>query len=153
MNEIIKRSKEWWDRKFLSLTAEVASFSKDPSTQVGAIIIDSERRIMSTGYNGLPSYIPDTTYILNDRRLKYPLVDHAEKNAFLYADKYGLDVTECTIYTWPFMPCLDCYDLIKNHGIKKIVFPKSDNPRWATHFTEIKKKCVDDNIELVEIEL
>jgi len=150
---IIKRTKEWWDRKFLSLTAEVASFSKDPSTQVGAIIISPERRIMSTGYNGLPKHIPDSVEILNDRKLKYPLVNHAEKNAFEYSDEYGLNVSGCTIFTWPFLPCTNCYELIKNHKITRIVAPVDNNPRWIEHFEQIRLLCKKDNIEIVEIKI
>jgi dCMP deaminase len=145
---VIKRTPEWWDRKFLELTANIASFSKDPSTQVGSIIVNSQRRIISTGYNGLPRNIPDSIEILNDRKLKYPVIVHAEDNAFCYAKEYNLDVSGCTIFTWPFMPCIPCGDLIIKNGIKRVVAPVSDNPRWTTHFEELKVTLKKYNIEL-----
>lgn len=148
-NEIIKRTKEWWDYKFLDLAKNISSFSKDPSTQVGSVIVNLDKRIISMGYNGLLPDIPDSVEILNDRDLKYSLIIHAEDNAFRFVDKYHLDVSGCIIFTWPFIPCLNCYKLIKKYNISKIVSPINDNPRWTTHFEQIKINCIKDNIELV----
>jgi dCMP deaminase len=121
------RDKEWWDRWFLGLAEYVSTASKDPSTQVGAVIKDEKNRIVSMGYNGMPRGISDTVERLHNRELKYKVIIHAERNALLFADT-SLD--GCTIYTHPFAPCTVCAGLIIQSGITRVVSLKNDNPRW-----------------------
>lgn len=129
---IERRSNSWWDLWFLGLAEYTASASKDPSTKVGSVIADSKRRIISLGYNGLPAGIEDTDERLLNRDLKYKLIVHAERNALLFSNS---KVENCTIYTWPFMPCSSCASLIIQSGINRVVSLKSDNPRWVEDFT------------------
>ncbi|KKN58672.1 hypothetical protein LCGC14_0549640 [marine sediment metagenome] len=107
-----------WDFRFLSLAKHIASWSKDPSTQVGAVIADSENRVVSVGYNGFPRGVHDTETRLNDREQKYPLTIHAEINAILFAQK-GLKDT--ILYTWPFPPCDKCAGFIAQSGLQNVV--------------------------------
>lgn len=74
-----------WDRRFLKIAREVATWSKDPSTQVGAVIVDPDQRVVSLGYNGLPCGVSDSRDLLDDRVAKYATVIHAEQNALLFA--------------------------------------------------------------------
>lgn len=109
-----------WDDYFMMLTFFVASRSKDPSTQIGAVIADSRHRIVSTGYNGLPAAIPDTD-IDWGRPHKYPFIVHAEENALatLRGDHAALD--GATLYV-SGPPCSRCTRTIIAHGIRKIVY-------------------------------
>jgi dCMP deaminase len=117
-----------WDLRFLQLAEHISTWSKDPSTQVGAVIVDQQNRVISTGYNGFPRGIKDTPARLNDRDTKYSMVVHGEINALLFATQ---PLTGSTLYLWPFLSCSHCTAIIINAGIKRVVAPKSTNPRWA----------------------
>jgi len=136
----------WWDRWFLGMADYVSSASKDPSTKVGAVIVDENRRIVSTGYNGLPQGVEDTDERLNNRELKYKLIVHGERNALLFA---GRSVHGCTLYTTPFMPCSVCAGMVIQAGIKRVVAPYSDNPRWAEDFKLTEQLFSEAEVELV----
>ena len=64
----------------MKLAREISTWSKDPSSKIAAVIVNDERRILSTGYNGFPRGIADTEERLNDREQKYPRIVHAEMN-------------------------------------------------------------------------
>jgi dCMP deaminase len=115
-----------WDQRFLRLAQHVADWSKDPSTQVGAVITRG-KRIVSLGFNGLPQDVDDRTDRLHDRSVKYEMVVHAEVNAILFA---AAPLRYCTLYVWPMPPCSRCAAVIIQAGINRIV---SLNPeeRWA----------------------
>ena len=120
-----------WDDYFLGLAKETSRKSRDPSTQVGAVITDAKNRIVSIGFNGLPRGIPDKRAYLHNRALKLKLILHAEMNALLFAQR---DLADCTIYTWPLPPCAHCTSAILQAGITRIVAP-SPSPehreRWG----------------------
>ena len=63
-----------WDRRFLELAKQISTWSKDPSTQVGCVVVGPDREIRSTGFNGLPRGIDDTDERLNNREKKYPMI-------------------------------------------------------------------------------
>lgn len=121
-----------WDVRFLRLAREVSTWSKDPSTQVGACIVDNNRRVISVGFNGLPRAIPDSDRILNDREEKYEHIIHAEINALLFAQDRPL--SSARIYTYPFPPCSRCAAVIIQAGIRSVVSvaPTPElQERWA----------------------
>jgi dCMP deaminase len=120
-----------WDRRFLKLAELVSQWSLDPSTQVGAVIVDHQQRVISLGYNGFPRGINDTPERLNTRDLKMRIVLHAEHNALIFAER---SVVDFTIITWPFMPCSTCAAMIIQAGIKRIVSLQSNNIRWVESF-------------------
>lgn len=131
-----KNGREWthWDSDYLDLAEFWAKKkSKDPSTQVGAIIADKQNRIVSLAYNGFPVGIVDTDERLNDRTRKYELIVHAEVNAILFSNK---DVRGCTLYTWPFLPCCRCAGIVINSGIRRVctTAPLLNHERWGTDF-------------------
>lgn len=121
-----------WDQRFLSLARFIASWSKDPSSKVGAVIVDRDNRIISTGYNGFAIGVNDSPARLADRETKYKFVIHAEPNAIMFAKR---DLKDCTIYTWPFAPCVRCAPLIIQTGITRVVCPPA-NPRWKGDWLE-----------------
>lgn len=119
-----------WDLRFIELAKLVGSWSKDPSTQVGAVIVDDNNRIVSVGYNGFPNGIMDDER-LYDRDTKYKIIVHGEINAILFANK---SVEGCTLYTVPFEPCPRCAGLIIQSGIRRVVAPLNTNGRWEEEF-------------------
>lgn len=136
-----------WNNWFIGLAQYVSTASKDPSTKVGAVIVDSERRVVSLGYNGFPRGISDTEERLNNRDIKYKIIIHAERNALLFSRSC---IKGCTIYTYPMMPCAVCASMIIQSGIKKVVAPKSDNPRWIQDM-EISTKLFEEAGVVVEL--
>ena len=122
---------EKWDQRFIELARHVGSWSKDPSTKLGAVIVARDLSVVSVGYNGFPRGVHDTDERLNDRETKYKIVVHAERNAILFARR---DLAGCTLYTWPFMSCGACAGMAIQAGITRCVAPYSDNPRWVADF-------------------
>lgn len=120
-----------WDVRFLHLSEHISTWSLDPSTKVGAVIVDTNRRLVSLGYNGLPMGVEDTYERLNNRKLKYSIIVHGERNAMLFA---GRSLIGCTLYTWPFQPCSACSSMVIQTGISRVVSLPSDNPRWVDDF-------------------
>ena len=109
----------------------VSTWSKDPSTKVGAVIVDSDNTVISVGFNGLPRRIQDTDQRLNNRDIKLKMIIHAEINAIITA-KRPLNGT--TIYTYPFMSCSQCAGLIIQSGICRHISYKTNNERWKDSF-------------------
>lgn len=139
---------EKWDRRFLALAEHVASWSKDPSTQTGAVIVRPDRTIASMGYNGFPRGIEDDSDRLNDRQQKYDLIVHCEMNAILSARE---PLTGYTIYVYPFLTCQRCAVHIVQTGIKRVVVPISPPDkleRWRTAFEAAEKVYMESGIEL-----
>ena len=112
-----------WNQRFLSLAEHISTWSKDPSTQVGAVIVDDQRRIISTGYNGFPRGVNDFPERYNNRDIKYEMIVHGEINAILFANQ---SIHGCTLYTWPFMPCSRCAAIVIQSGIRTVVAPYND---------------------------
>jgi dCMP deaminase len=121
-----------WDKRFLELAKLVSSWSKDPSTKVGAVIVDDQNIIVSVGFNGFPKGIQDDDR-LNHRDSKYQIIVHAENNALMFAKR---PLNDCTIYTYPFMPCPRCAGMIIQSGIKRIVTYENtiSRHRWDIDF-------------------
>ncbi len=121
-----------WDEYFMSIAKLSAMRSKDPSTQVGACIVNNNRRIVGIGYNGFPSGCDDDSFPWdNDKSFldsKYAYIVHAEVNAILNSTS-SLD--GCSIYVSLF-PCNECAKVIIQSGIKNIIF-EEDRPEceWS----------------------
>ena len=123
---------EKWDDRFIELANFVAGWSKDPSTQVGAVIANSNtKRVVSMGFNGFPAGVEDTADRLGTREIKYEMVVHAESNALLFA---GPAAEGCTLYVTPLPPCARCAVLIIQAGISRVVCPTPDKSKepWRT---------------------
>ena len=123
---------EKWDDRFIELANFVAGWSKDPSTQVGAVIANSNtKRVVSMGFNGFPAGVEDTADRLGTREIKYEMVVHAESNALLFA---GPAAEGCTLYVTPLPPCARCAVLIIQAGISRVVCPAPDKSKepWRT---------------------
>ena len=142
-----KRQKKW-DRRFLGLSEHISRWSKDPSTKVGAIITN-DIKIVSVGFNGLPQSTKDYPEILENRGLKYKHIINAETNAILAAKT---DLTGCTIYTFPFLPCTRCASMVAQSGISRVVSIVCQNKRWEKTLQESKHFMGLCGLEVVEYE-
>ncbi len=112
-----------WDEYFMGIALLSANRSKDPSTRVGACIVNSANKIMSVGYNGLPRGCSDDEFPWeregNTLDTKYPFVCHAELNAIL--NNGGGNLAGCKIYVALF-PCNECAKAIIQCGIREVIF-------------------------------
>ena len=114
-----------WDNRYLALAKEVASWSKDPSTQVGAVTVGAKKEVLSQGFNGFPRGIEDTPERYNHRETKYKFVVHAEMNAIYNATYSGTSLDGATLYIYGLPICSECAKGIIQVGIKKVVIEKS----------------------------
>ena len=138
-----------WDKRFLQLAKHISEWSKDPSTQVGCVVVGPDRELRSTGFNGLPRGIEDNDQRLNNREIKYPLICHAEENAIMHAARIGMSLKDCTAYvTWP--PCTRCARSLIQAGISTIVYPKDIEipDRWMEDFNLSLNMLKEANISL-----
>lgn len=110
---------EKWDVRFLELAKHISTWSKDPSTKCGAVIVRSDRTVSSIGFNGFPRGCCDDPALYEDRALKYERVVHAEMNATLSANE---PVRGCTLYVWPGPICNRCAAHIIQAGISRVVY-------------------------------
>lgn len=115
-----------WDEFFMGIAKLAAGRSKDPSTQVGACIVDTNNRILSVGYNGAPNGFNDDDFPWNregksNLEKKYFFVCHAEFNAILNYRGSRKDLVGSKIYVDLF-PCNECAKMIIQSGIKEIIY-------------------------------
>ncbi len=112
-----------WDEYFMGIAMLSSYRSKDPNTQVGACIVNDRNKIMSVGYNGLPSGCNDDEFPWDrtgdEFDTKYPYVCHAELNAILNSG--GANLEGCKVYVALF-PCNECAKAIIQCGIKEVVY-------------------------------
>ena len=130
-----------WDARFMRLAKEISTWSKDPSSKIGAVIVNDDRRILSTGYNGFPRGIEDTEERLNNKEEKYPRIVHGELNALLGALYNGVSVKDATLYVYGLPVCADCTKSVIQSGISRVVINMSalDNEKWRKQWNEISK--------------
>lgn len=148
-----------WDKRFLSLAKEVSIWSKDPSTQVGAILVNDDKIVVGMGYNGFSRGVDDSPERYNNRELKYKMVCHAEMNAIINA---GHAAKGCTLYVYPafISPpiCNDCCKYAIQAGVKEIVGYKADEEsevakRWRESILISRDMCKEAGITWREISL
>lgn len=130
-----------WEEYFMGVASLSAQRSKDPNTQVGACIVNDQKRIISIGYNGFPKGASDDVFPWDNKgdllNSKYAFVVHAEANAILNATS---SVNNATVYVTLF-PCHECTKLIIQSGIKEIVF--ADNKYANTDSNKAAIKMLD----------
>ncbi|NLJ71149.1 MAG: dCMP deaminase family protein [Clostridiaceae bacterium] len=112
-----------WDEYFMGVALLSAQRSKDPNTQVGACVVNSDNKIVSVGYNGMPLGVSDDEFPWAREGefldTKYPYVCHAELNAIL--NNPGMSLKNCSIYV-PLFPCNECCKAIIQSGIRKVFY-------------------------------
>jgi dCMP deaminase len=140
-----------WDRKFLDVAALVASWSKDPSTRVGCVIVDDDHIQLAGGFNGFPRNILDNNR-LHDRETKLKIIVHAEANAVSSAARNGHALKGSTAYiTLP--PCAQCASLLIQAGVYRVVFLSGVKPsKWEVDWILAQGLLAEAGIEFEEIE-
>jgi len=143
-----------WDIRFLELAKHISSWSKDPSTKVGCIIVGSDREIRSTGFNGFPRGIEDSEERLTNREFKYPFICHAEENAIMHAARIGVSLKDCTAFvTWP--PCTRCTRSLIQAGVREVVYPSGlEIPeRWRADFEMGQQMFLEADVKVRDVNL
>lgn len=142
-----------WDLRFLELARFVSAWSKDPSTKVGAVIVNDLKQVVGMGYNGFARGVKDTDERLNHRETKYKLVVHAEQNAIIQA---GHLARGATMYVYPsfVVPpiCHDCAKLFIQAGVRDIVGYEPDEndervKRWKESILVAQEMFVEAGIQ------
>lgn len=143
INKDLKKPREVpnFDNWIMDIAEVVKTRSKDPSRQVGAVLVTlSDNRIVSTGYNGLIAGANDNID-WSDRPFIHSIVIHAEQNCLLYNKQSGLYKMYITT-----SPCKECLKMLAASGIKKIIY-KND----YKDISEVSKLCFYYNIDLIKM--
>lgn len=123
-----------WDQMFLAIAKDAAKRSKDPSTQVGAVIVGPDNEVRSIGYNCFPRGADDGAPGRLERPTKYKWLEHAERNAIYNAARVGVPLKGCRMYV-SWVPCSDCARAIIQSGITELVVEDLSIPeRWRADF-------------------
>ena len=130
-----------WDEYFMKIAETVAVKSKDPSSKMGCVSVDKNKRVVSLGYNGMLQGADESKMTLSERPMKYYFAIHSEMNAILFAHQ---DLTGCTIYN-RVATCENCLKYCLQAGIKRFVYK---DLRVHSHSTDPKKSMT--NIETDE---
>ena len=138
-----------WNKRYMEMASLVASWSRDPSTKCGAVIVRPNNTIVSVGFNGFPRDVEDSDDRLNHRETKYKYVVHAELNAILNARE---PLTGYSIDVHPFEPCSQCAAAIIQSGINTVYYPSGQTPEnWEESVKITRQMFSEANIKFVNI--
>ena len=139
--------------RFIYLAEHISSWSKDPSTKTGCVIVRPDSTVAAVGYNGFPRAIKDSKELLNNREEKYKRTIHCEMNAILSA-RERLD--GYTLFNWPGQLCDRCAVHIIQSGIVKVVSPKIESEfteRWKEQAKLAEELFAEAGVEVVYIKM
>ncbi len=119
-----------WHKRYIDLARDVSQWSKDPSTQCGAIFVGTSGQILSQGYNGFPRGIDDDPLDYEDRKTKYEKIVHAEMNGIYNASRTGVSLEDSTCYVYGLPCCHECSKALIQVGVKEVVMREAGDPRW-----------------------
>ena len=122
-----------WNERYMAMAKEVAQWSKDPTTKVGAIAVGDKGQILSQGYNGFPRGIFDSEERLKDRPTKYRYVVHAEMNVIYNATYSGVSLDGSKLYVYGLPVCNECSKGVIQVGITEVYIAKECidlRPKW-----------------------
>ena len=119
-----------WNKRYLDLARDIAQWSKDPSTQCGAVVIGESGQVLSQGYNGFPRGMDDSDELYKNRETKYDRIVHAEMNAIYNASRTGVSLEGATAYIHGLPCCHECAKAMIQVGIKEVVMGEASNIRW-----------------------
>jgi dCMP deaminase len=144
-----------WDVYYLKMAKQVASKSKDPSTQTGAVIVRPDWSQCSVGFNGFPKRMKDDPELYANREEKYSRIVHCEVNAQLFSRDASLE--GYTLYTWPFASCDRCCVQMLQAGITRFVapvLPEHLKERWQASLEKTRKYIEECGLvlDLVDVE-
>jgi dCMP deaminase len=128
-----------WDYRYLDLAEHIATWSKDPSRQIGAVAIGNKGQVLAQGYNGFPRNIIDSNERYTDREKKYKLVVHAEMNCIYNAGFNGVSLDGSTIYVTGLPTCSNCALGVIQVGVKRVVMRADVDERWRDSWSLTKQ--------------
>ncbi len=142
-----------WEARMIEEAKRWATYSKDPSTKVGAVIYNPTRKtIITTGYNGFPRGTDDDETLYTDRARKYPRVVHAEANAIVDAAAQGVSTLNMALAcTHPL--CCDCAGLIIQAGITHVVYEYTRDNMARFNNAEALQMFKEANIKMDAVTL
>lgn len=129
-----------WITYFRDIAKVVATKSKDPNTNIGAVIVGHDNEIVSTGYNSFPRGLNDNVSERFERPEKYIWMEHAERNAIYNAARIGSSTKGCTLYIDHWFPCAECARGIINAGITTVYCEPLDEDEDNKQYAESLKK-------------
>lgn len=138
------------DNRYFELAKHIASWSKDPSAQIGAVIVGVQGQLLSQGYNGFPRGIADTDERWKNREEKYQYVVHAEMNAIYNAGLNGAQLKDSTLYVYGLPTCSECAKGVIQTGIKRVVMSSTENlpERWVKSMALTRSMFEEAGIEV-----
>lgn len=139
------------DIRFLNLAKEISTWSKDPSTKVGAVVVGDRDQIISQGYNGFPRGFNDSDEIYSNKQLKYKYIIHAEANAIYNALYNGAYVEGATIYVHGLPVCSECAKAIVQSGITRVVYDSEPKERWIQSCSDAMDIFKQAGVEVVKL--
>lgn len=129
----------------MRMAQEVASWSRDPSTKVGCVIVRPDKTIASLGFNGFARGVSDTPIRLENREQRLLYTTHAELNAILGARE---PLNGCSLFVWPMQPCAHCASAIIQAGISSVYCPLADiKNEWADSFKAAFQMFVEAGVK------
>ena len=131
-----------FDKRYLDLAKFFSTWSKDPSTGVGAVAIGAHGQVLAQGYNGFPRKVQESPERMNNREIKYQYVVHAEMNCIYNAGFNGAKLDGSTMYVYGLPVCNECAKGIIQVGIKRVVIPENgtDVPeRWKVSILDTQR--------------
>ena len=135
-----------WDEYFMKIAETVAEKSKDPSSKMGCVIVDTKKRVVSLGYNGMLQGADESKMTLSERPMKYYFAIHSEMNALIFAHQ---DLEGCTIYN-RVATCENCLKYCLQAGIKRFVYKEL---RVHSHSTDPTKSMTNPETDEAVIRL
>ena len=128
-----------WDEYFMGIALFTSLRSKDPSSKVGAVIVNHKNHIVGTGYNGFISGVDESSFSWNREgdwlQTKYPYVVHAEANAILSSTTSNMQ--DCRIYSTLY-PCNECAKKIAQKEIKEVIYLSEKYHSEKFHIAAVK---------------
>lgn len=122
----------------MNLAKQISTWSKDPSTKIGSVIVGSKGQILSQGYNGFPRGVTDEETRYMNKGEKYRLIVHGEMNAILNAALSGTRIEGATLFVYGLPPCCECTKAIIQSGISEVLYTipegKELNDTWKESF-------------------
>jgi dCMP deaminase len=149
-----------WYEYFISMANLVKQKSKDPSTQVGVVVVGRDREIISTGFNGFPRGVNDDFEERWERPEKYEWVSHAEENAVLQAARLGISLQGATmVFDFEPFPCARCANAIIQSGIKYLVGVNkkfegkgNNNSGWGKSCEIAVQKLIEAGVTIIIVD-
>ena len=135
-----------WDEYFMKIAETAAMKSKDPSSKMGCVIVDANKRVVSLGYNGMLQGADESKMTLSERPMKYYFSIHSEMNALIFAHQ---DLTGCTVYN-RVATCDNCLKYCLQAGIKRFVYKEL---RVHSHSTDPTKSMTNIDTDEAVIRL